>query len=340
MITIAPSTDVQAAQETVPPTSGSWVNPQHTFEAQSQRNNISTFAAPATKTIETAKDISALGTAERAMIDKLQINLIKPIDHLKAGIAAKFAETNTVDLVINKINNLDARKESLVDDVKDAEIADKSFTEAGIILTLEEKDKYGLAKEKLDIAFALVAEIEKIIIEIDSIITTPPTDEANYGILFTTIEDNIETFENLMKIAIGGTNKEIPTNLKMLGHAEQHISNVQELKDAHTTFDNAEKLEKDIAAISLTETITDHATSQVIRKRYNELSKIGQHFVGDITNLTKLEALHFESAAKTVINLITAIDIKMDLFVENVRKAVVAYESYTRASKKCNYTIK
>ncbi|WP_053585594.1 S-layer homology domain-containing protein [Lysinibacillus contaminans] len=45
VITIAPSIDVQAAQEMVSPTSGSWVNPQHIFDAKSQ-SNLSTFSVP------------------------------------------------------------------------------------------------------------------------------------------------------------------------------------------------------------------------------------------------------------------------------------------------------
>lgn len=282
---------------------------------------------------------TALGAAEREMLNKKDIivgpNSIKPIDHLKEFIAKKFAETNNVGTVITKINNLDASKPTFVEDVEDAQIAFDSFDPTtGPPLSTQEQTDYDSAKEKLAIAVALVDEIKKIIAEIDKIPTTSPTDEAAYKLLVKTIEDSIETFENLEEIAIGGTNKSIPNNLKMLGHANQHISNGITLEIARTTIDSADQLKIDIAAISLDAPITDNATAENIRKRYDDLSDIGKHFVGDIKKLTDLEALHYKSAAQTVIDLITAIDITKDSFVEDVRKATDAYENLSSPEAK------
>ncbi|MFJ7951973.1 S-layer homology domain-containing protein [Lysinibacillus sp. NPDC096418] len=278
---------------------------------------------------------TALSAAEREMIDKLKINSVKPIDHLKAAIAAKFAETNNVGTVISIINNLDASKESFVPDVENAVIATESFDAAGTQIDPADQTNYDSAKEKLAIAVALVDEIKKIITDIDSIPTTAPTDEAVYKALVEKIEGSIDDLEGLTEIDVNGNPERIPTNLKMNDHVKKHFSDVQKqkLEEAKETIVNSNKLKIDIAAISLDAPITDNATAEDIRKRYTDLSEVGKHFVGDIKKLTDLEALHYKSAAQTVIDLITKIDITKDSFVGDVRKATEAYDNLSPQAK-------
>ena len=94
MITMVPDTDVQASQQTISTKSGSWVNPQHTFDAKIQQ---SLYKLPTVMTTETSVDTASSAEELSAILRKKFSNYDSPFTVKYTGPTADLqAELNTI----------------------------------------------------------------------------------------------------------------------------------------------------------------------------------------------------------------------------------------------------